>query len=118
MNGNVASSGVAINDPAKLALLAIALIGGIAMAIVGAVVGDTGALAQAGTSLSTLALGYLAGNGRLASRGEPPAPVAVPKLDPGEYVSIDELRSLGPHGQKAARAAVASRVLAGQGGDG
>jgi hypothetical protein len=66
-----------LNDYGKLIVLVIAMLGGFAMIVVGAVVHDS-SLYTPGVGIVTMALGYVTGNGVLASQGKAPSPVIVP----------------------------------------
>jgi hypothetical protein len=104
--------GLTINDAGKLLVVLVALVGGITLALVGAFVKDGAALLTAGTGLATLALGYTFGNGRLASRVEPPASMVSPVLEEHpKWVGIDELRKLAIEQKRhdAARAKAAAK---------
>lgn len=63
-----------VADPGKLLLLLVAMIGGLVLAIVGALTHDAGVLAS-GVGLAGTSLGYVTGNGRLAARGAAPQPM-------------------------------------------
>ena len=67
-----------LNDYGKLAVLIVAMVGGFAMILVGYVVGDSSELVTPGVGIVMAALGYVTGNGVLASRGQAPSPVMVP----------------------------------------
>jgi hypothetical protein len=79
-----------INDYGKLLILLVALSGGLVLAIVGVVTEDD-ASTLSGVGICTTIIGYVTGNGRLASRTEPPQPLLSPKLPTDEFVHIDEL---------------------------
>lgn len=98
-------NGIAINDYGKFIVVLVALVGGIVLAIVGAVVHDAQGLTTAGVGLSTGALGYTFGNGRLAARSEPPATLMSPVLPEHEWVKRDQLRALAIAQKRQADAA-------------
>jgi hypothetical protein len=100
-------NGITINDYGKFLVVLVALVGGIALAIVGLVVHDAAGLAT-GSSLATGALGYVFGNGRLASRTEPPATLFSPVLPEHEFVRKDDLEQLAE--LDSARGRVQTRI--------
>lgn len=67
-----------VADVGKMCLLGIALLGGFVLAIMGGIVHDT-QMMTAGVGVIATALGYLAGNGVNAVRGQAPSPVFVPR---------------------------------------
>jgi hypothetical protein len=83
---------VKVADPGKLLLLLVAMIGGLVLAIVGALTHDAGVLAS-GVGLAGTSLGYVTGNGRLASRGAAPQPTLGPRNP--SAAQLDALDQLG-----------------------
>lgn len=69
-----------VNDIGKLVLLAIGLLGGIAVVVIGSVTHDS-ATVTTGVAIIGPVLGYMTGNGVLAARGEAPSPVYAPSPD-------------------------------------
>lgn len=69
-----------VNDIGKLILLALALIMGGAVVIVGIVQGDQSAQ-LVGVGIVGPVIGYMTGNGVLAARGEAPSPAYVPRRE-------------------------------------
>lgn len=73
-----------VNDPAKLALIALAMVCGTVLAVLDKPIGEY---------VLFLAVGYLVGNGRLAMRKEPPSTALSPTLAPAKAVAdVDALR--------------------------
>lgn len=64
---------MSVNDPGKMLLLSIGLVGGFLTLFAGIIVKDSGATA-AGLTIVSLILGYLTGNGVLARSGKAPEP--------------------------------------------
>lgn len=64
---------MSVNDPGKMLLLSIGLVGGFLTLFAGIFTKDTGATA-AGLTIVSLILGYLTGNGVLAKSGKAPQP--------------------------------------------
>lgn len=71
-----------VTDPGKLAVLLVALVGGLVLALVGSLTHDPSTLA-AGVGLTGTVVGYITGNGRLASRGKDPQPTIGYRTNPG-----------------------------------
>jgi hypothetical protein len=84
---------IAVNDPGKLLVVLVVIVGGMVLAIVSLVVHDGGGL-TAGCSMITAALGYVTGNGRLASRTQAPATMLAPVLPEDQFVHIDDVEQL------------------------
>jgi len=89
-----------VNDIGKLAVLLVALVGGLSIIALALMKGDTAAL-TVGVGIVGPVIGYVTGNGVLAARGEAPSPVIVPtnarltsKLV-AEAVGQDRLDQLG-----------------------
>jgi len=66
-----------VNDIGKLVLLAVGLVGGFVVVVVGAVTHDSATLTT-GVAIVGPVIGYMTGNGVLAARGQAPSPVLVP----------------------------------------
>jgi hypothetical protein len=84
---------IAINDVGKLVIILVAIVGGFALATASLFTHETAGL-TAGVGLVGTALGYVAGNGRLASRSEPPSTLLAPQLDSEKFVHVDQLEAL------------------------
>lgn len=74
-----------VNDPAKLLLLAVCLVGGFASLIFAQVQGD--GAQTTGVGIIMAVLGYLTGNGRLARSGKAPQPTLT---SPAQELPDDE----------------------------
>lgn len=74
-----------VNDPGKLLLLGLAIVGAVVLL-------GLGRISEAGgVGIVTYALGYITGNGRLARRGGRPEPTLAPPEAP-----MDSTPELGP----------------------
>lgn len=76
-----------VNDPAKLLVLLVTIVGAVVLLALGRV------SEAAGVGIITYALGYLSGNGRLAARGGRPEPTIgtpAPDVDVDRQVVEDQ----------------------------
>lgn len=69
-----------VSDIGKLAVLLVALVGGLVLLILGLVLHDQ-TMVPIGSSITMTVVGYVTGNGVLARRGQAPSPVIVPSND-------------------------------------
>jgi hypothetical protein len=81
---------VTLNDPGKLYVLCIGLVGSFAIALAG-IFTEQGAALGSGLGLAGTLIGYVYGNGRLASRANPPSTLLSPVLPESDYIHLDEL---------------------------